>query len=180
MMRADAAVLLGALLMLGACTARAPQQQVPEADPGNPLEVAARDRGVVDEAENSSLVGVFERQHELGQDGMCVVEQGGDIRFALTASYGPAVRCTGSGRIERTGGVWMLRFAGDSGCSIEVREDAGSLLFAGSVPRACDDLCPSRASLSGLSMPRVSWSGDEARRFRLIDKKGEKTQPCAQ
>jgi hypothetical protein len=179
MLRADCgavkAVLIAALA-LTACAPRAPQAT---GDPDNPLEEAARDRGLVDEQENASLVGVFERQHELGQDGLCAVERGGDTRFALTASYGPGVRCTGTGRIERKDGSWLLRFAGDSGCAIEVHEEGGNLLFAGSVPRACDDLCPSRASLSGLSMPRISWSGDDARRFRLIDRKGDVATPCA-
>src|SRR5690606_19061793 len=108
----------GLLLLLAACG-----RPVPEAkaiDESNPLEVAARERGVV-RPEAADLVGVFERRHDIGRDAMCVVPDGaGRWRFALTASYGPGLSCEARGRVVRDGQGWRLDFDGAAGCSARV------------------------------------------------------------
>lgn len=153
----------------------------PAADGGasdNPLEVTARERGVV-RADATSPVGVFERTHDLGRDAMCVVPDGEEKwRFAVTASYGPSLSCTATGTIVREGDGWRMRFAGPDGCEAIVHEEEDELRIPGSLPPQCDRLCPQRASLSGLRLPRASWSADDAGGLRMSDRQGNIQRPC--
>ena len=144
----------------------------------NPLEVTARERGVV-RADTASLVGVFERTHDLGRDAMCVVPDGdGKWRFAVTAAYGPSLSCTATGTIVREGEGWRMRFAGAEGCEAIVQEEEDELRLPGSLPLQCDRLCPQRASLSGLRLPRASWSAADAGGLRMSDRQGNIGRPC--
>lgn len=155
--------ICGALLLLAACGREAP---VAPGNPDNPLEAAARERGIVQES-IASPAGVFERRHELGRDAMCVVPDGeGDYRFALNAAYGPGLVCQGTGSLTDEAGEWTLRFDGDSGCAFVLREENDELRIPGTLPEACAKLCPSRASISGLRLPRASWDAKEASRIR--------------
>src|SRR3546814_8229237 len=71
--------------LLAGCERPAPDTK--GVDAGNPLEIAARERGVV-RAEAASPVGVFERRHDLGRDAMCVVADGaGTWRFARSEEH---------------------------------------------------------------------------------------------
>ena len=91
MRKVDAVAL--AVLLLAGCGRPAPDERAAGIDAGNPLEVAARQRGVV-HPEAASPVGVFERAHDLGRDAMCVVPDGaGKWRFAVTAAFGPGLSC---------------------------------------------------------------------------------------
>lgn len=165
------------LLLLAACGRPAPDA-ADGVDSGNPLEVAARERGIV-RPEATELTGVFERRHDLGRDAMCVVPDGdGRWRFALTASYGPGLSCAARGTVVRDGERWRLDFAGVEGCSALVHEDEDELQLPGSLPPQCDSLCPARASLSGLRLPRASWAEGDAKRLQMRDKGGNIVTPC--
>lgn len=169
-------LLVAMLLILATCN-RPPPGSNGEAD--NPLEAAARERGLVHE-EAAALTGVFERRHDLGRDSLCVVPEGpANWRFSLSASYGPGMSCQASGTIKAEGDSWRFDFAGADGCSALLREKEDELQLPGSLPTACDSLCPSRASLSGLRLPRASWSEGDARRLQITDRRGSLTQPCA-
>jgi hypothetical protein len=153
---------------------------VAEGNPDNPLEAAARDRGLV-RAERAEPVGVFERRHELGRDALCIVPEGGiggDYRFALTASYGPGLVCQGTGTLSDDAGQWTFRFAGGSGCSFTASEADDELRLPGVMPAACARLCPNRASISGLRLPRASWSAEEAARIRFARPDGKEGAGC--
>ena len=164
------------LFLLAACGRSEPDTDV---DAGNPLEMAARERGIV-RAEASEPTGVFERRHELGRDAMCVVPDGEEKwRFAMTASYGPGLSCETRGTITRDGANWRLDFAGVEGCSATVHEEEDELRLPGSLPSQCDSLCPSRASLSGLRLPRASWAEGDAKRLRMKGEDRNMTTPCA-
>jgi hypothetical protein len=171
------AVVAALLLLLGACGPSAPQGSA-EPDSGNPLERTARERGIVrDEA--SDPTGVFERTHDLGRDAMCVVPDGAERwRFALTAAFGPGLSCTAKGGIVREGEGWRMRFAGAEGCEAAVREEEDELRLPGRLPPQCESLCPSRASLAGLRLPRASWSEGDARALRFRDRQGMIVRPC--
>lgn len=144
----------------------------------NPLEATARERGVI-HAGSTDPTGVFERTHDIGRDAMCIVPDGeGRWRFALTASYGRGFSCAASGKLLREGENWRLRFAGTEGCEALVREEEDELRLPGSLPAQCDNLCPARASLSGLRLPRASWAESDARRLQMRDEKGNMIQPC--
>lgn len=174
----DAVAATAALLLLAACGQSAPDAPGVPADPGNPLERAARARGIV-RAEASVPTGVFERSHDLGRDAMCVVPDGADKwRFALTAAFGPGLVCAARGTITRDGDGWRMRFTGAEGCEAEVREEEDELRLPGVLPPQCARLCPSRASLAGLRLPRASWSEGDARRLPLRDRNGAVVRPC--
>lgn len=167
-----------AISLLAACGRPAPGESGKGIDADNPLEVAARARGVV-RTEAVSPVGVFERTHDLGRDAMCVVPDGaGKWRFALTAAYGPGLSCTANGTMVREGDGWRMRFAGVEGCEARVHEEEDELQLPGNLPPQCERLCPDRASLSGLRLPRASWSAADAGDLRMADRQGNMQRPC--
>jgi len=176
------ALLLGALMFAGvltACDRSSAKKDSGSIDAGNPLEMAARERGVV-RPDSASPTGVFERAHDLGRDALCAVPSGaGKWRFALTASYGPGLSCTASGTITREGEGWRMRFAGAEGCDALVHEEEDELRLPGRLPSQCDSLCPARASLSGLFLPRASWDEADAKRLQMGDGRGNVVRPCA-
>lgn len=175
MRRASLAPAVLALLLAG-CDRPPPSAKGIDSD--NPLEVAARQRGVV-HAETSSPVGVFERIHDLGRDAMCVVPDGnGKWRFAVTAAFGTKLSCTASGTMSREGDALRMRFAGADGCDALVHEEEDELRLPGRLPSQCARLCPERASLSGLRLPRASWSADDAKDLRIVDRQGNIAHPC--
>ncbi|MBA3942243.1 MAG: hypothetical protein C0520_13630 [Sphingopyxis sp.] len=174
MRKASFSVIIAALLLAGC--GRPVQNDADDA--GNPLEATARERGIV-HAGSTEPTGVFERTHDIGRDAMCVVPDGaGQWRFAVTASYGTGLSCAASGRLMREGDGWRLRFAGAEGCEVLVREEEDELRLPGTLPAQCANLCPARASLSGLRLPRASWAEDDARRLQMRDKKGNMILPC--
>jgi len=167
-----------AALLLAGCERSASGESDQAIDADNPLEQAARERGVV-RAEAASPVGVFERTHDLGRDAMCVVPDGaGRWRFAVTAAFGTTLSCTATGTMTREQENWRLRFAGADGCDALVHEEEDELRLPGRLPPQCDRLCPARASLSGLRLPRASWSADDARGLQIRDHQGNMQQPC--
>lgn len=173
MRRFSAAVLL----LLAACGPSSPAANE-SIDTDNPLELAARERGVV-RPEADELTGVFERRHELGRDAMCVVPDGDDKwHFGLTASFGPGLSCAASGSILREGDGWRLRFSGAEGCDTLIREEEDELRLPGDLPPQCENLCPGRASLAGLRLPRASWSERDAKRLQMRGNRGTMLKPC--
>jgi hypothetical protein len=177
MRRASAALALAALALAG-CDRPAPNGAGKGVDADNPLEVTARQRGVV-RSETATPVGVFERTHDLGRDAMCVVPDGaGKWRFAVTAAFGPTLSCTATGTMAREGDGWRMRFAGVDGCDALVHEEEDELRLPGSLPPQCARLCPDRASLSGLRLPRASWSATDAGGLRMADRQGNMQRPC--
>jgi putative hemolysin len=176
MRKAEVLLVLAAMLLAGC---ERPEPAAKGVDASNPLEVAARERGVV-RPEADSPVGVFERRHDLGRDAMCVVPDGaGKWRFAVTASFGTTLSCLATGTMVREGDKWRMRFAGVEGCEALVHEEEDELRLPGRLPPQCARLCPNRASLSGLQLPRASWSADDAGDLRITDRSGNITHPCA-
>lgn len=177
-MRGTEIALAVAALLLAGCGRAAPDEVAAGVDSSNPLEVSARERGVI-RPEATTPVGVFERSHDLGRDAMCVVPDGaGKWRFAVTAAFGPSVSCTASGSMVREGAGWRMRFAGPKGCDALVHEEEDELRLPGNLPSQCDRLCPERASLSGLRLPRASWSAGDAGDLRMPDQQGNIRRPC--
>lgn len=176
MPKASAALALA--LLLAGCGRPDPDERAKGIDADNPLEVAARERGVV-RPEAPTPVGVFERTHDLGRDAMCVVPDGaGKWRFAVTAAFGPGLSCIAKGAMVREGDGWRMRFAGAEGCETVVHEEEDELRLPGNLPQQCDRLCPDRASLSGLRLPRASWSASDAGDLRIADRHGNMQRPC--
>jgi hypothetical protein len=167
-----------AALVLAGCNRPAANGTGKRVDADNPLEITARQRGVV-RSEAATPVGVFERTHDLGRDAMCVVPDGaGKWRFAVTAAFGPTLSCAAAGTMVREGDGWRMRFAGVDGCDALVHEEEDELRLPGSLPPQCVRLCPDRASLAGLRLPRASWSATDAGGLRMADRQGNMQRPC--
>jgi hypothetical protein len=167
-----------ATVLLAGCGRPPPDKAGEVIDTGNPLEMAARERGIV-RPEAQVPTGVFERSHDLGRDAMCVVPDGaGRWRFVVTAAFGPGLSCTASGQMVRDGDGWRMRFPGVDGCEALVHEEEDELRLPGNLPSQCDRLCPDRASLSGLRLPRASWSEGDAKRLQIRDRQGNMIRPC--
>lgn len=165
------------LLLMG-CDRQAGTTAEVGAGAGNALEMAARERGIV-HANMAMPTGVFERTHELGRDALCVVPDGASRwRFALTAAFGPGLSCAAHGTMVREGDGWRMRFAKTEGCEVLAREEEDELRLPGSLSPRCENLCPARASLAGLSLPRASWTEDDARRLQIGDGRGNIVRPC--
>ena len=64
-----------ALALLAGCGSPPPGDGEGAIDTRNPLERAARERGIV-RPDTATPTGVFERTHELGRDAMCAVPDG--------------------------------------------------------------------------------------------------------
>lgn len=150
----------------------------------NPLERAARDRGIVGDSETQSAVGLYERDHELGRDALCLAgDDADDLRFGVVGAFGPGLTCQASGTATQDGTVLTLRFAKAQDCTIEASLDADLVRFPGRLPAACDALCPDRATLAGLEFPRVGWTAGDA--AQLVIKGAGKSaavppnRPCA-
>ncbi len=172
-------IFIATMVALSSCGRSSTENGADQTDLNNPLEMAARERGIIRE-QASELTGVFERRHDLGRDALCVVPAGEDKwRFALTASFGPGLSCNGRGQITRIGDRWRLSFTGADGCDVVLREQEDELRFPGNLPQQCSKLCPSRASLAGLRLPRASWTVTDARRLQMKSRSGNTVQPCA-
>lgn len=170
-------VLLCMVALLAACDRQTNSGGAIDAE--NPLEIAARERGLV-HSPSTDPSGLLERRHELGRDVMCIVpDRPDEWRFALSASFGAGLACSTSGAIEREGDGWRLAFAGHDGCELVVYEENDELRLPGSFPEQCENLCPNRASLRGLRLPRASGSVDDARHLQMRDNRGNMGMPCS-
>ncbi|MDZ3831012.1 MAG: hypothetical protein U0S50_04250 [Sphingopyxis sp.] len=182
MRKASLSPMLAALVLagaLGGCDRTAQDAGEAAIDAGNPLEMAARERGIV-RSETPVPTGVFERRHDLGRDAMCVVPDGaGRWRFSLTAAFGPGLSCATSGSLSRDGDGWRMRFGSAEDCVLTADESDDIWRLPGRLPDQCAALCPGRATLAGLELPRASWSEGDARDLRMRDQRGNMARPCA-
>ena len=168
-LRRGAVVLLAMTTMIGACRDRPDAPPPPNSD--NPLEAVARERGVVMNAAMSPD-GLYERRHELGRDALCIA--GGKV--GVMASYGPALRCAASGTVSHEADGLSVDLG--QGCRFTLGYDGESIVIPGTVPDACAALCPDRASLSGLTIPRVSWRREDGAALVVTDKADTRSRPC--
>lgn len=161
MKRRAGLAMVGALLLLS-CRE---QTAAPDVDPDNPLEVAARQANLVVDATSVPPTGLFERRHTSGVDTFCIVPDGRDFRFGVTASFGTTPFCEGQGTARQHGEALTLRFNGVD-CVAEARYDGGHVRIDGRIPAGCAALCSERASLSGVSFDRAGTSAVDARSAR--------------
>lgn len=171
------AALAAAAALLAGCGGSAPEGEA-AVDADNPLEMTARERGIVHTG-GDDPAGVYERRHDLGRDAMCIVSDGTEgWRFSLTAAFGPGLSCRASGRMERDADGWRLSFADGDDCAIVVDNPDDELRMPGKMPGQCDNLCAGRASLAGLRLPRVSWAEADAKALQMRDGQGRISRPC--
>lgn len=162
-MRSALRLMIFASFMVTACQ----NEAIPPAtfDKDNPLDQAAEEANLIVDPDSTSAVGLYERLHGAGTDGVCVVgEDEDDLRFGMVMHFGPTLVCEGRGVAEHEGGIIHVEFD-DADCAVEVAFDGRLLRFPGAVPAGCSALCGPRASIAGGAMGRVGWTAGDARRL---------------
>ena len=151
-------LLLSVVLPLAAC---GQGQQAPDT-PGARLESAAAARGLIVDAKGASLVGSWADD----TDRMCIVPAGGALRIGALVDYGDRQGCAAAGEATRKGNTLRIRFGE---CRFEARFDGERISFPATLPPACDSACTGRASLTALSVARLSDSASEAVTLRAAN-----------
>jgi hypothetical protein len=149
-----------ASLLLGGCGG--PDATDAQANAGVALEQAAVRVGLVPDAARAPLVGAWAR----GSDRVCVVpgaEGGGAERIGVLLDYGDGNGCVGSGTVRRTGQTLSVELGR---CRVDARFDGERIAFPPELPSECERLCRGNATLSALTVERVSASASEAATLR--------------
>lgn len=151
------------MVMVAGCRDTAADR--PEVDNDNPIEIAARDANLVLDAGATPLTGLFERRHVAGSDSLCFIPDGGSgrYRFALIARFGETLTCEGRGTARHEDDRIALDF-GKGGCAFTASYDGNAVRVPGSVPDGCSAYCGPRASMSGVTVERIGWTREDARR----------------
>ena len=146
---------LALLLLLAGC-----QQAAPKAEtPGDRLEGAAVARGLVARPAGGVPTGLWSS----GEDRLCILPLAGSARIGASIDYGEGQGCAASGGVERAGDRLRVRFGA---CRFDAGYDGDRITFPAELPAACDRLCGGRASLTALSVERLSESASEAATVR--------------
>ncbi len=152
---------LAVALLLAGCEKAAPDAPaVPQA--GAALERAALAAGIVADPANVDPVGAFASE----TDRACVVPQGSGYRVGASVDYGEQQGCVARGTAT---GRETLRIDFGDQCRFDARFDGERIVFPATVPTACDRRCTGRASLTALSVARLSNTESEARTIRGSD-----------
>lgn len=157
---------LFALVLLAGCDGSTPDAPrnaaVPDASApttaGQSLENLAVESGVLSDTPDRDPAGGYGRGYEGGRDRLCVLGQdaaSGDHRFAIEIRIGAEEYCRGTGTVRQQGDALTFRFDA-GGCSVTARYEGDRIRFPGAVDGACAALCSRRASLAGVSLPRLS------------------------
>lgn len=146
---------LALCLALAACERAAP----PADTPGARLEAAAVARGLVPNAKSGSLTGSWASE----TDRLCIVPAGDKLRLGALVDYGEGQGCAATGEATRGGDTLRVRFGA---CRFEARYDGERISFPAELPAACNAACTGRATLTALSVTRLSDSASEAATLR--------------
>jgi hypothetical protein len=142
------------------------------ADQQSVLEEAALEAGVIADASNTAVPGLYQRRHEAGRDSLCVRPgEGRRYRFALEAIFGAEQYCRGAGTARPVGDKVILHFAGRSQCLIVAQYDGDRIVLPGVVDLKCGEVCTGRGSLEGVNFPRLS--SDPAAARSILDRDGD-------
>lgn len=153
--------LMPALLLIPGCNS-SPNKSVAFADPAAQLEATAVERGLVRASDDLDPVGVYAR----GSDRLCIAaakagaNEATSFRAGVTVDYGDSHACSASGTATRAGDQLMLTLGPN--CRFEARIDGDVIRFPGAIAAGCSSACIGRASLSGLSVERISDADAEA------------------
>ena len=154
--------VVGAALMLAACSPDTPSQQSAKPVRDGDLESAAIARGIISDPDNVQLAGLYARD----SDRLCIVPDGLGYRIGVFVDYGDPIVCSGTGKVNRADETLHIELGRDGGCSFDASFENGRIEFPGRVPDGCERLCSSRASLAGLTVSRLSRSLSEAHALR--------------
>lgn len=154
------AALLAALLLAGCSQGKAPAP--PAAGTATGLEAAAIQAGVIPDPADTDITGLYARD----TDRLCVVPGATAYRIGVFVDYGDQQSCGGSGTATRVGENVHIEIDGAEGCGFDAHFDGDRIQFPGRLPDACQKICSRRASLTALSVDRLSESVSEASTLR--------------
>lgn len=126
------------------------------------LEAAARARGLVVDPADAPLSGLYAR----GNDRLCMVEQGGAARIGMVSDFGDGLACAATGVARRSADSLSVELGAANDCAFEAQFDGEHIVFPARLPEGCKRFCAPRASLSALSVGRLSASAPEAAALR--------------
>ena len=127
--------------------------------PGGRLEAAAVARGLIPDADQVGVTGVWTGD----TDRLCIVPAGLGFELGASVDYGDGQGCAASGTVVRSGGTLRVEL-GD--CRFQAAFDGERIVFPAEVPAGCARFCSGRASLSALTVERLSESVSEAASLR--------------
>lgn len=110
----------------------------------------------------TNLVGLYEGGSAARPNRMCVVDDGGALRFGLVVWGGNDHSCSGSGSIAREGAALRLSMAGDQSCTISATISGNTVTFPAQVPTGCSYYCGTRARMSGASLTQTGTTEADA------------------
>ncbi|WP_174280687.1 hypothetical protein, partial [Sphingomonas bacterium] len=119
-------------------------------------------RGLVADPARAVLAGLWAND----TDRLCIVPTGDALRLGASVDYGEGQGCAASGTVERHGDRLRVRF-GD--CRFDAGFDGERISFPAELPDACARTCTGRASLTALTVERLSESVSEAATLRASD-----------
>lgn len=163
-MRGGGALILA--MALAGCSGGADSGQQGAAAPPPDLESAAIERGVIRDPSDTDLTGLYARD----TDRVCIVPEGYGYRIGVFVDYGDPQICSGTGKVSRVGETLHIELGKDGKCSFNAHFDGDRITFPGRVPDGCESICSRRASITALSVSRMSESAAEAQAMR--DTKG--------
>ena len=149
-----------ALLALVACHDSQPAPQASSTPTS--LEAAAIEAGIIADPANTDPTGLYSRD----RDRICVVPSATAFRIGIYVDYGDTYYCSGQGEATRAGETLHVELANAPGCNFDAAFDGDRIVVPGRLPDACRKACSPRASLSGLSVERMSDSPSEASALR--------------
>ncbi len=144
------------MLLLAACSR---EQPTPTQTPGSRLEAAAVTQGLVSDPNGGTPVGSWAND----SDRLCVAPAAQELRLGASVDYGEGQGCVASGTAERRGDRLRVSFGA---CRFEAAYDGDRITFPAELPSACERFCTGRASLSALTVARLSESASEAAALR--------------
>lgn len=155
--------LLPAIAIAGCREIEAPDTR----DSESPLEIAARQAGVISDSDLVDPMGSYARRHENGVHEICIGPERRNSRsFGMIADLGEGLLCQGTGRVTGSGDRLRFDFRDDRKCLIDAHYDGQSIRLLGKLPTGCAALCSARATFAGLSVLRSGWSRGDARKVR--------------
>jgi hypothetical protein len=99
-------------------------------------------------------------------DRVCVVPAAGRHRIGISVDYGAGQGCAAAGTVKRAGERLRVQL---NGCTFDAGFDGDRIAFPAELPAGCARFCTGRATLSALSVDRLSASAAEASMVRLPD-----------
>lgn len=131
------------------------------------LEAAARARGLTTDPGDAPLTGLFAR----GNDRICIVGQDAFARIGVSSDYGDGIACAATGIVTAGRGKLAVTLGSRADCRFDAQYDGVRIVFPARLPSACQRFCSPRASLSALSVERLSDSAAEAGALRDMRKR---------